>query len=119
MDKNSEINDYISKEYCNIDLLRNNRQRIVLNKKYFTNYNSYNNILTNYYMTLNNPLLKENNFFLKSNNNKSSKIDKTKKIVKLKADYNHLILNQNQNFAEYSFLNKKNNKIMKEKKKMD
>ena len=120
MDKNSEINDYISKEYCNIDLLRNNRQRIVLNKKYFTNYNSYNNILTNYYMTLNNPLLKENNFFLKSNNNKStSKIDKTKKIVKLKADYNHLILNKNQNFADISFLNKKNNKSFNNQSKIN
>ena len=86
-------NDIINNGFINSTIITNNN-------KVNENYN-FENIIPNYNKKINNPLFKENNFFLKS-----SHINKSKKVSRLKNYYNKLILQTNQNSTEVrNFLN--------------
>ena len=92
-------NDIINNGFINSTIITNNN-------KVNENYN-FENIIPNYNKKINNPLFKENNFFLKS-----SHINKSKKVSRLKNYYNKLILQTNQNSTEVrNFLIKRNKSL--------
>ena len=109
MAKNGGIFDYCSYERVQNHLLSEKNDRKINNEKYINNnYNSFNNAITNYKITVNNPLFKENNFFLKTNDSKKAKLfEKTKK---QKSHCNKLIINTNPNCNYTSINNNKTNK---------
>ena len=91
----SGIGHYNSFNYCVNDLIDGHSGMTKLYKRH-NNYNSFGDLLSNYKITVNNPLFKENNFFLKTKNNEKSKyVDKYKKEAKLNNYYNNLIINTN------------------------
>ena len=83
-------------------MIENNKIRNFYSCAYYqnniNNFNSFGNFISNYKITVNNPLFKQNNFFLKSNNNPGSRlVERTKKISRIKSYYDGLKTNQNYN----------------------
>ena len=111
MEKNDGINDYYFYDHYKNNNSNNQTDKVMNRKRKIINYNSFGSLIPNFNITINNPLLKQNNFFLKINNNKTSRLDnKHKKIVKLKSNYNDLILKTNQNYNKVSSIQLKKNK---------
>ena len=98
MIENNKIRNFYSCAYYQNNINNSLTDRMINSNNYLNNFNSFGNFISNYKITVNNPLFKQNNFFLKSNNNSGSRlVERTKKISRIKSYYDGLKTNQNYN----------------------
>ena len=71
MIENNKIRNFYSCAYYQNNINNSLTDRMINSNNYLNNFNSFGNFISNYKITVNNPLFKQNNFFLKSNNNQA------------------------------------------------
>ena len=112
MVENNKIRNFYSCAYYQNNINNSLTDRMINPNNYLNNFNSFGNFISNYKITVNNPLFKQNNFFLKSNNNSGSRlVERTKKISRIKSYYDGLKTNQNYNNL-FSIHTKNNNSLL-------